>query len=178
MSDTPLNATDIQLYLLKTMKPPEALLAAALDRIDCSLLDMQQRSLAVAQALKPGSGSVQEVRHALDSVLSPEPNDVQFAYSTYRLPLWPEFDFILTFNEPMPLIKRAEFLRRSGNETGRYLTPWKFVEGDMHAVLKNVRDIDAWGHYRSYIAYDARDGGRYFLRFGWGLLQEVSKPDA
>ena len=165
---------DFQLYLLKTMDPAPSFLAGSLKALDRSIDDMLASFEAVSPLLKTKPGSATRLKLILDDAFLEDRRIESLSLaSAYRLSLWPMLDFLVSTDESGLFIGRAGFQRRIDSETSSSLAAWNFLEGDLADAFGDVSEIDAWGHYSTYIAQDSASGRKYFLRFGWGLLQEV-----
>src|SRR6266568_9388878 len=169
MSSDNLNLIDFQLYLLKTMLPPERLLAAALSDLGYSVDAMHSRYEEVSRSISIARGSQENIKSMLEEVLIWH---AEKSY-VYRIPLWPKFNFILSYDATGKFIAKAEFVRDIDYPKSSEVSPWSFLEHEIDEVFSDVREVETWGHYRTYLAQEISSGKKYFLRFAWGLLQEV-----
>lgn len=173
MTSNNLGVTEFQLYLLKTMQPIQSLLDPALSALNCGKDQMLADAEAVSKSIMPGKGGS---AHALKTIL----NDALIEHSRgtgsdiflYHLPLWKEFAFRLELDD-LPFMKRVEFVRYT--DFKEEIAPWRLLELDVKERFDEVREVDSWGTYNSYTARDPRVGDQIFLRFSWGLLQEVTR---
>ncbi len=172
MSLGSLNVRDFELYLLKTMLPPDSLLAAALNELGCSVDDMIVSFEAVDRATKLGRVPQGNMISILEDVLVRDLN-VDIGTFAYGIPLWSELTFMLAFDGSGTMITRAEFVRRVDLPPGSWPVPWNFVEHEMDDVFDEIGEFNDWGHYHSCIARVKNSDERQFLRFAWGLLQEA-----
>ncbi|MEU5808194.1 hypothetical protein [Streptomyces sp. NPDC047718] len=111
----------------------------------------------------------------------------------YRLSLWPDYAFEFRHHPEQVVrkcLERAAFVRVAGAAPAadRHPEPWRILRDEMLAgsgvdgpagggPWTGVVPIDVWTPYESYAATSPVDGRRYFLRFGWGLLQEIAPLD-
>lgn len=169
---------EFQLYLLRTMKPPEHLLAHALDRLGRTEEEMQNAADVISRALRPQLGPAEPVTTIADflhTTLSgarlPRPGgDREF----YRIPLWKEFIFEASFEYSGRIIKQAKFTRNPLHKPpGGEAEAWDFPEEDLPRRFTEIQEIDEWGHYRTYLARTPESGDVFFLRFAWGVLQQI-----
>lgn len=165
---------DFQLYLLKTMDPPDQLLAAALDRLRYSRGEMRERYEKISRMTKLISGCVGELKDVLADALVDKAPEGQGEKRRYSLPLWPKYYFGIIFSNQDEFIKQAAFERRlPALDLVDPVGVWDFLVTDLADMFGNIEEIDVWGHYETFLADNLRDGRKYFLRFGWGLLQEI-----
>jgi hypothetical protein len=160
---------DFQLYLLKTMNPPSALLSGALDRLERSAEGMVSSYKAVSPLLMMREGQFQSLEEILEEARQEDLSENDHEH-IYRIPLWPEFAFKVCADESGLLIYSAEFTRVGNVFAGDGPEVWKFLKCDLPVRFPNARAIDLWSPYESYAVGDR---GEIFLRFGWGLLQEI-----
>ncbi|MGA6205484.1 hypothetical protein ACPESR_12075 [Nocardia testacea] len=171
MNSDKLAVNDFQLYLLKTMQPPRPILDSALSRLNSTTEHMLASADSISKSIMPGKGgSAHALRPILHEALINEARGPESEILLYRLPLWEEFAFRLELDN-LPFMKRVEFVDLTGAEEG--IAPWKFLEIHTSERFDEVREIDSWGTYNSYTVRDRQTGRRVFLRFSWGLLQEV-----
>jgi hypothetical protein len=169
-----LDFVDFQLYLLKTMDPGPSLLAGALESIDRTTDDMLACYDKVSPLLKLSPGSAGRLKSILsDARLDDDLNGKVHGAYAYRLPMWSEFIFLVTPDDSGMFIAHARFGRARRSATKTEPTAWNFLESELSDYFTQVRDIDIWGHYSTYSVVDEGSGRRYFLRFAWGLLQEI-----
>ncbi|MCD0450027.1 hypothetical protein LO762_12605 [Actinocorallia sp. API 0066] len=169
-----LDKDDFQLYLLKTMDPPTPLLDSSLGVLGSDRGGMKVSYGSVSELMKPISGSPHSLKAMLRDSLVSEDGSGGNIVSGYRLSLWPEFVFWLAIDSSGLFIEKAGFGRASGGpRTGGPIEPWGFVIGDLDNEFSGVEFIDEWGHYSTCHAWHGESGKRLFLRFAWGLLQEV-----
>jgi len=170
-------AVEFQLYLLRTMKAPEPLLTGALDRLGRTEPEMRSAADAVSRMLRPRLDWARPADMAgdLDTVLSSVRvrSGTSGAEPLYRLPLWEGHLFSVSFlNDRM--LQHAKFVRDPGRTRHRGgLRPWEFLEEDLPEDLGEIRSVDGWGHYATYLSRHLENGREYFLRFAWGMLQEI-----
>ncbi|GAA0964257.1 hypothetical protein [Actinocorallia libanotica] len=175
---------EFQLYLLRTMKPPKHLLAHALDLLGRTEEEMRKAADAVSRALRPQLGTAEPVTTVADflhTTLSggrlPRPDDDR---NFYRIPLWEEFIFEASFGCSGRFIEQAKF---TGDPSRRLPDgepeAWNFLEDDLSQRFTEIQEIDEWGHYRTYLARAPESGDMFFLRFAWGVLQQIEPvPEA
>lgn len=176
MSLDGIGVDDFQLYLLKTMDPPAVLLAGALEKLDRTADEMHARYEAVSSSIRLRPGSVHRLKSILsDALLSEELEGVEDGTSVYSLPLWPKLTFLVSPDESGLFVKWARFAGCDDYRSESGPTVWDFLESDLINTFAQVRDIDAWGHYSTYTARDQDSDQWYFLRFAWGLLQEIAR---
>ncbi|MFI5776816.1 hypothetical protein [Nocardia sp. NPDC051570] len=174
MSSNGLGVVDFQLYLLKTMQPPGALLAAALEELGCTSSDMAVGYEGVSRETKlTEGGSADRLTTILDEAFVDQPSGMGRETFAYHLPLWPKFTFLLSFDSTRKFIYKGEFVRRPGCRAGEGVTSWDFLQIELTDSFDQICEIDTWGTYDSYTARDSNLGERCFLRFAWGLLQEI-----
>lgn len=165
---------DFQLYLLKTMDPPDQLLAAALERLGSTRAEMKDRYEAVSPMMALMSGSSANLRSLLAAAVVDKTLEAGGEKLIYSFGLWPRFNFGIRFVDQGEFVSRAAFERKpQGPAFARPIHVWNFLTNDLSNHFGNVKEIDAWGHYETFLADDLDDGRKYFLRFGWGLLQEM-----
>lgn len=119
----------------------------------------------------PGKGgSAHALKPILHDALIKQIHGTESETFLYRLPLWGEFDFRIELDN-LPYMKRVEFVGAAAmNEK---VAPWKFLEMHLAGRFGEIQEVDSWGTYNSYTARDVETGNHLFLRFSWGLLQEV-----
>ncbi|KDN82421.1 hypothetical protein [Kitasatospora cheerisanensis] len=174
---------DFQLYLLNTMDAPRELLHGALTvlRVDAATVD--GRAEHASQLLRPRPGLAQELRAVLATAGTPgsaaSGADGSAGPAYYSFAAWPELRFQVEFDPSGFALARAGFVRARAGSAPAEVAPWKFLTADLETGFDEVEEVDVWGHYETYTATDAATGERCFLRFGWGLLQEVGpvQPD-
>jgi hypothetical protein len=171
-----LKVRDYQLYLLKTMNPPGSLLEEALEALDSTRDEMLAAYEAVSPMVRLRPGSPERIKSILaDSILDEKPDGADRQTSVYGLSLWPRFVFCVKPEETGLFIERAWFARFHDVRSENFPALWNFLESDLIDAFDDVHDIDGWGHYSSYTAQNKVDGQQYFLRFAWGLLQEMEE---
>ncbi|MGW7405075.1 hypothetical protein ACWGI9_15305 [Streptomyces sp. NPDC054833] len=163
---------DFQLYLLKVMDPPAALLESSLKKLNRTEVEMDDRQEAVSQLIRLGAGSARKLVVILEQALVDASGASEQRY-VYRLPLWPDFKFLVSLDGSGRFIESMEFESDGDCGEGAKIVPWGFLETWLGVNFDQVRMIDGWGHYRTYMAQSS-DNEEVFLRFAWGLLQEVS----
>jgi hypothetical protein len=167
---------EFQLYLLKTMDPPSALLSGALDRLERSEADMTSSFEVVSPLIR--LMNPEQFRN-LDGILEgvrEESRSQDGREHIYRIPPWSEFAFKVCTDEPARFIERIGFVREGGAFREEDCPKvWKFLTCDLPGRFPNAREIDGWGHYESFIVEDSTEGRKTFLRFAWGLLQEIEE---
>lgn len=177
---------EFQLYLLKVMQPPEEKLAAVLEGLQRTGEDLDRASEKVSMVLHPRlreprpvpamSGDVAEM---LRGAAVPGPREYAGEGQWYRFSVWPEFAFHMTFEDSVGFLGVADFVRwPSGGEENAEPEVWRFLESDLTARFAEIKEVDVWGHYQSYVGRSLTDGHEYFLRFGCALLQEITRLDA
>jgi hypothetical protein len=172
MTSGALGVTEFQLYLLKTMQPIRSLLDPALAALNCDKDKMLAGAEAVSRSIMPGKGgSAHTLKTILNDTLIEKSHGRESDTFLYLLPLWKEFAFRLELDD-LPFMRRVEFIRYTASE--EEIAPWKFLELDVEERFDEVREIDSWGTYNSYTVRDPGSGDQLFLRFSWGLLQEVT----
>ncbi|WP_194838785.1 hypothetical protein [Nocardia sp. XZ_19_369] len=186
MSSDGFGVKDFQLYLLKTMDPPESLLTTALAEMGCSIDDMDAslENIQKATWLSLG-GSAEKIVTMLSEVCVSAPARSDHKVYAYNLPLWPEFDFVATFDLSGKVLSHSEFVRFAGRGPETGATPWDFTERDLVGNFDQITRTEDWGSYTTYHARDTASDQWYWLRFGWGLLQDIrlrkglaAKPEA
>ncbi|MEV4283402.1 hypothetical protein [Actinoplanes xinjiangensis] len=176
MSINGIGVTDFELYLLKTMSPVESLLAGALNDLNRTSDDMIACFEAISPLVRVRPGSAESLKLILsDAFLGEGLHGAGPGTFSYRLPLWPELAFQVTPAGSGLYIGEAKFSRTEISKMKPEPTVWNFLESDVNEAFDQVREVDMWGHYASYLAQDRIAGERYFLRFAWGLLQEIGK---
>jgi hypothetical protein len=174
MSLDDLGVVDFQLYLLETMMLPESRLTPALEELGFSVDDMLASYEAVSRLTKLRPGQARRFKSIINEVLLGTLNVADRETSVYKLPLWwPKFTFLVSIDDSGEFLYRAEFGKGPDYRPEGQVAPWEFLEMDLVDKFDEVRDIDLWSSYASYFARDRSLGQRYFLRFGWGLLQEM-----
>ncbi|MDX6741326.1 hypothetical protein [Actinocorallia sp. A-T 12471] len=177
-----LGVVEFQLYLLKTMMPPAAALVALLERFQKSEIDLNRASERVSKLLRPrfrepgpAPAMSEDVARMLEGAAVLSPAEYSGDGQWYRFPVWPEFVFHMTFEDSLGFLNVAEFRwwpsARDGNRNPEV---WHFLESDLKTHFDEIKEIDVWGHYRSYTGRSLTDGHEYFLRFGYALLQEIT----
>ncbi|MFI7002333.1 hypothetical protein [Nocardia sp. NPDC050175] len=174
MSSDGLGIVDFQLYLLKTMDPPEALLTAALAELGCSIDDMEVslENIQSATQLWRG-GSAGEIVTMLSDVCVSAPTGAGHQTYAYNFPLWPEFDVVLTFDPLVRVLSNAQFVRFTGHYSESGVRAWNFTERDLVENFDQITRTEVWGSYATYNARDTDRDQWCRLRFGWGLLQDI-----
>jgi hypothetical protein len=171
MTSDKLALIDFQLYLLKTMQPPRPILDSALLRLNSTTEHMLASADSISKSIMPGKGgSAHAIKPILHDALIKATRGPESETLLYRLPLWEEFAFRLELDD-LPFMKRVEFVEHTGAD--EELAPWKFLEIHLSEKFDQVREVDSWGTYNSYTVRDHETGSHLFLRFSWGLLQEV-----
>ncbi|MEV0106458.1 hypothetical protein AB0H42_08970 [Nocardia sp. NPDC050799] len=171
MISNKLGLVDFQLYLLKTMQPPRPVLDSALARLNSTTELMLTSAESISKSIMPGKGgTAHALKPILHDALINETRGPESETLLYRLPLWEEFAFRLELDN-LPFMKRVEFV--SYTELDETAAPWKLLEINISEKFDEVREIDSWGTYNSYTVRDPETGNHLFLRFSWGLLQEV-----
>ena len=169
-----LSVVDFQLYLLKTMMPPESLCTPALEKLGRSVDDMLASSEAVSRATPLTFGQAQRIKSILSEALAGTLSGADRETFVYRLSLWwPQYTFLVSPDESGELLYKAEFGKGADYRPESQIAPWNFLEMDLADTFDEVRELDVWSAYSSYFARERSSGQRYFLRFGWGLLQEM-----
>ncbi|GAA2723354.1 hypothetical protein [Actinocorallia aurantiaca] len=184
MSAHGLGVVEFQLYLLHTMDPPARLLTEALDRLGLTDADMRNAAERISPVLRPrlgpagaGTNMAADLQAILGKALVPRLDDIDDR-RFYRLPLWEGFVFGVSFAGAGRLIESAEFVREPGTaEEPPEPAVWEFLEADLLGPFCEARMVDTWGHYRTYLTRRPEDPNEYFLRFAWGMLQEVETAD-
>ncbi|WP_280422700.1 hypothetical protein [Nocardia carnea] len=171
MTSNKLGLVDFQLYLLKTMQPPRTVLDPALTRLNSTTEHMLASAESISKSIMPGKGgSAHALKSILHNALINETRGPESETLLYRLPLWEEFAFRLELDN-LPFMKRVEFVDYI--EFNQKAAPWRLLEIHISERFDEVREIDSWGTYNSYTVRDPETGNHLFLRFSWGLLQEV-----
>lgn len=168
-----LGVLEFQLYVLESMRPPESFLAPALAALGRTGPEMLDASEAVGAAIRPMTGSPRRITEILSGARWDMPSLEGPHISVYALPLWPDFYFHVELMAEADWIWCAEFRRHGARKPADRVAPWEFVRSDLADAFDAVEEVDLWSPYGSYSAHDRESGRRYFLRFGWGLLQEM-----
>ena len=179
-----LGVVEFQLYLLHTMDPPARLLSEALGRLGSADAEMRSAAERISPVLRPRLGSAgaganmaEDLQAVLGEARVSRPDDIDDR-RFYRLPLWEGLLFGVSFAGAGRLIESAEFVREPGTaEEPWEPAVWEFLEADLLGPFCEARMVDTWGHYRTYLARRPEDPDEYFLRFAWGMLQEVGPAD-
>ncbi|TVT55836.1 hypothetical protein FNH05_08950 [Amycolatopsis rhizosphaerae] len=176
MSIDDIDAVDFELYLLDSMKPPVDLLSQTLKRLGQTKGEMEERCGKVSQIMRQFANAADSFRSILRENLLAEWSRIQQGIYLYHLPLWWEFAFELSLDSSGRYIENMRFQKHPARGlAGESVAPWKFLEVDLAASFDQIREGDSWGHYKSYLARDRKSDKWHFLRFGWGLLQEVKE---
>lgn len=71
---------------------------------------------------------------------------------------------------------RHAFVRAPESEspTGQP-TPGTWLKDEVLAQYEDVKELMLWLPYETYDVLNPKDGKRYFLRFGWHVLQEIDE---
>jgi hypothetical protein len=172
-----LDLTDFQLFLLKSMEPPEQLLASSLRELGRGLGDMMESHDLISLLMRHGPDYAENVRRILGDDAAGVTGEAGNSDIEYRrvLPLWPSYTFHASFDPSGQWLLRAGFIHTPGSREEYDPVPWRLLEDDLPQVFGHVHELDAWGSYASYSAVDIRQGGRRFLRFSWRMLQEINE---
>ncbi|MBC2907014.1 hypothetical protein [Streptomyces cupreus] len=162
---------DFQLYLLKVMDPPASLLDSSLKKLNRTAAHMKDRHGVVSQLIRLGSGNARNLEIILKEA-QVDSRGERGQWNVYQLPLWPDFKFSILLDQTGRFVEKMEFEQCNDSEGVNQIAPWRFLEADLAANFDQVRTIDGWGHYHTYNA-QGFDREKYFLRFAWGLLQEI-----
>ncbi|MEV6398102.1 hypothetical protein AB0M39_25575 [Streptomyces sp. NPDC051907] len=172
-----LGAAAYQLHLLSTMNPLPHLLERSLNAVGVSRPEMARQADRVGEAtLILTADLVSNTREILSDALCGESVELgQTSTDRYRFPLWPEFEFEIEFQIVNGYhFTHGEFVRTLGTgPSDREPVPWGWLKGETLRRYEDVREIDLWSPYETYDALNPQDGKRCFLRFGWGVLQEI-----
>jgi hypothetical protein len=182
MSPDGLGVDDFQLYVLKVMDPPARLLHAALDQLGRTPEDMIAGYEAVSGTVMGAfrcarSAAPPGLRELFTSILSEafleEASEADHGVLNHHLPVWPDFVFQMSFNDAGSVLQDAHF-SRTRSQPPEEVNEWRFLESELATTFVNIREVDLWGSYASYLAVHRRLNKRFFLRFSWGLLQEIT----
>jgi hypothetical protein len=179
MSMNDLGVTDFQLHVLCVMRAPEELTERTLGILGADSVTMAERSDLVAKCFIIRPGAAAQVRGILAgaTIVENGPDEAgQSDVVRYLFPAWPEWEFKVTYDPSGMAVYSSEFVRPQGAElsTPVELVPWRFLKGDMPGPFEDIDEVDLWDVYESYTATDRSSRRRWFLRFAWGLLQEIS----
>ncbi|MFF4645964.1 hypothetical protein [Streptomyces sp. NPDC001389] len=174
MTPNDLNSTEYQLYLLKTMDPQPETLERALTDTGFSIDEMEQNAERVKSTILMPSGSAGRTRGILSDVRTHQERDG--LVERYKFPLWPDYEFEVEYHSAWDFFMRLWFLRAPGSDspTGQP-TPWTWLKDEVLAQYEDVKELMLWLPYETYDALNPQDGKRYFLRFGWHVLQEIEE---
>jgi hypothetical protein len=185
---------EFELYLLSQMKARDAV-DNALTAVGIPAKDLDAiRAGKLATALaSPGHNAqlyVDVLGEPVESAVvgGLKPNS-PFAGSTamrFRLPLWPEFFFVVNRHPSGfawgPRFERPRGKRPPGVKTVADLMPWRFVEDDFVDLGANLRLEDAWNDWKTtwYEVPLAPQGpvASCLLVFDFHLLQAVELAGA
>lgn len=169
------SSTDFELYILRSMKPLEENLKSALQTLGVDKHEMEVRAEGIRQILRFWGASPAELKEILSPIFYADIDLVGSDLKLYRMSAWPDLKFKIEYHEKGPVHWEGNFCGWIYGCTGKPKTPepWGFLEDEMMGMFKGIEEVDIWGHYRSYTAYRENDEIHYFLRFGYGLLQEI-----
>jgi len=179
-----------QLHLLSRMratsKVDDALQRLSASRQDAARADEEAERLGFYEPIH----AAQLYREVLGVPFRCEPErsigpDSPFAGSTilrFRLPLWPEFDFLVR-EHPTGYawgrgFDRTENTKAPPLRSVADLSPWAFVEAEVTTCLGQPNREDAWSGWEdlSYMIAESEGASRrrYLLGFDLNLLQTIS----
>ncbi|MFD8141745.1 hypothetical protein [Streptomyces sp. NPDC059708] len=174
MTQNGLSPAEYQLYLLETMDPPPEVLNRILGEIGCSQERMEQESERVRSAIRMPAGAAGRTRDILKDVRTHQEQDG--LVERYSFPLWPDYEFEVEYHWAWEFFMRHAFVRapESASPTGQP-TPWTWLKDEALAQYEDVKELTLWLPYETYDVLNPKDGKRYFLRFGWHVLQEIDE---
>lgn len=141
MSPDDLGVVEFQLYLLKTMMPPESLRAPALEKLSGSVDDMLACSEAVSRAAPLRFGQVQRIKSILREALAGTLSRADRETFVYRLPLWwPKYTFLVSPDDSGGFLYKAEFGKGTDYRPEGQIAPWNFLEMDLTDTFDEVRE--------------------------------------
>lgn len=175
----PLTPYGYQLYLLETMMPGETLLRQGLATMRCTEKEMNLRSGEIDRVLQgPFSERGSKTLAILQDAWTGQYRTPEGTACCYRLPLWPDYVYTVLTNDEYGFLVSAEFTRAASSPNSPMLEPWRFTRAELPKYFDRVKAVDLWGHYASYGASGPDYPKPLYLRFGYGLLQEVSPLEA
>ncbi|MEU8435455.1 hypothetical protein AB0F18_21565 [Streptomyces sp. NPDC029216] len=174
MTQSDLDSTEYQLYLLKTMDPQPEILDRALTEIGFSKDQMEQEWERVKSVILMPSGSAGRTRDILRDVRTHQEQDG--LVERYKFPLWPDYELEIEYHSAGDFFMRLWFVRAPGSRppVGQP-TPWTWLKDEVLAQYQDVKELTLWLPYETYDVLNPQDGKRYFLRFGWHVLQEIEE---
>jgi hypothetical protein len=187
-----MNRNDFQLYLLSRMRAASAV-DQALKSLGCTRHDaFIARKKAVAYGFEelghPARLYVQVLGEPDESRMQEDPPK-QFAGSMqlrFRLPVWPDFDFVVREDESgtawNPEVARARAIPVPPIESADDLAAWRLVKPEVTARFGRPKTSDAWSGWEDLIyRMPIRQGGvpeRVLVAFDFGLLQSVGRLES
>ncbi|GAA0272401.1 hypothetical protein GCM10010302_07510 [Streptomyces polychromogenes] len=174
MTQNDLGSAEYQLHLLETMRPLPETLDRVLEVIGCSREQMEQGSERIRSATEMPAGSAGLTREILRDVRTHQ--EQEGLVERYAFPLWPDYEFEVEYHPAGDFFMRLWFVRAPGSEspTGQP-TPWTWLKDEVLAQYEDVKELMLWLPYETYDVLNPQDGKRYFLRFGWHVLQEIDE---
>ncbi|MFJ3876471.1 hypothetical protein ACIPW5_03310 [Streptomyces sp. NPDC090077] len=174
MSQGDLGPAEYQLYLLETMRPLPEALDAALRGVGCSQERMEQDAERIRSVIQMPAGSAGRTRDILRDVRTHQ--EQNGLVERYKFPLWPDCELEVEYHPAWDFFMRLWFVRAPGSEspTGQP-TPWTWLKDEVLAQYEDVKELTLWLPYETYDVLNPKDGKRYFLRFGWHVLQEIEE---
>ncbi|MEW1639110.1 hypothetical protein AB0469_34280 [Streptomyces sp. NPDC093801] len=174
MNQNELGPAEYQLHLLETMRPPPEALDTALRELGCSHEQTDQASERVGAAIQVPAGSAGRTRDILRGVRTHQ--DQGGLVERYKFPLWPDYEFEVEYHSSWDFFMRLAFVRAPGSVTpAGQPTPWTWLKDEVLAQYEDVKELTLWLPYETYDVLNPQDGKRYFLRFGWHVLQEIEE---
>ncbi|GAA0324671.1 hypothetical protein GCM10010302_74760 [Streptomyces polychromogenes] len=165
---------EYQLYLLETMRPLPETLDRILREIECSQEQMEQETERIRSEIHMPAGSAGRTRDILRGIRTHQ--EQGGLVERYKFPLWPEYELEVEYHPAGDFFMRLWFVRAPGSEppTGQP-TPWTWLKDEALAQYEDVKELTLWLPYETYDVLNPKDGKRYFLRFGWYVLQEIDE---
>ncbi|MGF1430634.1 hypothetical protein [Kitasatospora sp. LaBMicrA B282] len=174
-----LGVTDFQLHVLALMRAPDELAEPTLAILGADSVTMAERSDLIGRhfTIRPGVTEVLRAILSAAEILEGAAAEARAGDPVrYAFPAWPELEFEVSYAPSGMALHSAHFVRprRPGPPQPVDVAPWSFLREDLPGAFEHIAEVDLWDTYASYTATDRSSHQRCFLRFAWGLLQEVS----
>ncbi|GGL40938.1 hypothetical protein [Nocardia jinanensis] len=163
---------DLEIDLLMGMRCDERLKAAKLKELGVSQEEAKRIEKGVDKYIRFGRDQFENTRSILRVPATEEENPSL----TYRLTLWPDFDFVVTSQAGrhwwMARFVRASNSSRPDMSSPATLDPWSVCIQDFENESGTLRSTDAFPPWEEFV-FEAADGVSYGADFSYGLLQEI-----
>ncbi|MFI5718022.1 hypothetical protein [Nocardia sp. NPDC051750] len=165
------NPLDLEIDLLLGMRCEDSLKESKLQELGISFGTAKDIAKQVDTKLQFGRDQFENLRRILDI----DPGSGENPTLSYRLNLWPDFNFVVTSESghwSMARFVRAADAPAPDLSAPGNLEPWSVCIQDLESEFPTLRCTDAFPPWEEFIFEDL-SGVRYGADFSYGLLQQI-----